>query len=237
MKAYHMSEQEIQVSKKKIKQVLIPVGSLEQHGAHLPVSTDAIIIESIANAVAEKIPLLVLPTIIYGISFEHKPLFNISLNSTTLLSVLSDICLSLCEYGLANIIILNGHHGNMGALQYISHGIEKSLLQESNIYSINYWKLLDRDFDHAGFVETSLMLALRPDLVKMTKASKGSSTSSILPTVTSSFLNNPSSFIKITKTGVLGDPMHSSAEEGKKILSDLTKKVIIAIRQFNDLST
>jgi creatinine amidohydrolase len=237
MKVYQMSEQDIRASKNKIRQVLIPVGSLEQHGGHLPVSTDSVIIEGIANAVAEKIPLLVLPTIIYGISFEHTPLFNISLRNSTLLRALRDICISLCEYGLRNIIILNGHHGNMGALQYISHTSEKSWSQESNIYSINYWQLLDRDFDHAGFVETSLMLALRPELVKMAKASKGSISNTILPAVTSSFLNNPSSFVRISKTGVLGDPMHASADEGKKILSDLIKKIIVAIDQFNDFST
>lgn len=237
MKAYQMSEHDIRGSKNKIKQALIPVGSLEQHGGHLPVSTDSVIIEGIANAVAEKIPLLVLPTVIYGISFEHNPLFNISLRNTTLLRALRDICLSLFEYGLRNIIILNGHHGNMGALQYISHTSEKSWLKESNIYSINYWQLLDRDFDHAGFVETSLMLALRPELVKMAKATKGRVASTILPAVTSSFLNNPSSFVRISKTGVLGDPIHASADEGKKILSDLIKKIIVAIDQFNDLST
>jgi creatinine amidohydrolase len=237
MKAYEMNDHEIRASKDKIKQVVIPIGSLEQHGGHLPISTDSIIIDNIANAVAEEIPLLVLPTIQYGISFEHKPFFNISLSSTTLSSVLSEICLSLYEYELPKIIILNGHHGNKGILQYISQSVEKSLLQKSNIYTINYWQLLDRDFDHAGIVETSLMLAMRPDLVKMTKATKGSVASTILPAVTSSFLNNPSSFIKITKTGVLGDPTRASAKQGKKLLNHLTKNIIAAIHQFNDLST
>jgi creatinine amidohydrolase len=237
MKAYQMNDHEIRASKDKIKQVLIPVGSLEQHGGHLPISTDSIIIESIANAVAEKIPLLVLPTIPYGISFEHKPFFNISLSSTTLSMVISEICLSLYEYELPKIIILNGHHGNKGILQYISQSVERSMLQKSNIYSINYWQLLDRDFDHAGFVETSLMLAIRPDLVNMTKASKGSVARTILPAVTSSFLNTPSSFIKIAKTGVLGNPMRASPKQGKKLLNNLTKNIIAAIHQFNDLST
>jgi creatinine amidohydrolase len=237
MKAYQMNDHEIRASKDKIKQVLIPVGSLEQHGGHLPISTDSIIIESIASAVAEKIPLLVLPTIPYGISFEHKPFFNISLSSTTLSMVISEICLSLCEYELPKIIILNGHHGNKGILQYIAQSVERSMLQKSHIYAINYWQLLDLDFDHAGFVETSLMLAIRPDLVNMTKATKGSVARTLLPAVTSSFLDTPSSFIKIAKTGVLGDPMHASPKQGKKLLKDLTKNIIAAIHQFNDLST
>lgn len=237
MKAYEMSDHEIRASKDKIKHVLIPIGSLEQHGGHLPISTDSIIIDNIANAVAEKIPLLVLPTIPYGISFEHKPFFNISLSSTTLSRAISEICLSLYEYELPKIIILNGHHGNKGILQYISQSVERSIFQKSNIYTINYWQLLDRDFDHAGFVETSLMLAIRPELVNMTKARRGSVDSTLLPAVTSSFLNTPSSFIKITNTGVLGDPMDASPKEGKKLLKDITKKIIVAVRQFNHLST
>jgi creatinine amidohydrolase len=237
MKAYQMNDHEIRAFKNKVEQVLVPVGSLEQHGGHLPISTDSIIIESLAIAVAKKIPSLVLPTIPYGISFEHKPFFNISLSSTTLSMVLSEICVSLCENELPKIIVLNGHHGNMGILQYISQSVERSIFQKSNIYSINYWQLLDRDFDHAGFVETSLMLAIRPELVNMTKARRGSVDRTLLPVVTSSFLNTPSSFIKITDTGVLGDPLDASPKEGKKLLKDITKKIIVAVRQFNHLST
>ena len=80
MKIFEMSDPDIRSFRDKVEQVLIPVGSLEQHGEHLPVSTDSIIVEYIANMISKKIPSLVLPAIVYGVSYEHKPLFNISIS-------------------------------------------------------------------------------------------------------------------------------------------------------------
>src|SRR3989304_4984388 len=64
---------------KKQKAVIIPVGSIEQHGPHLPVSTDSDIVYEVARRVSEKCNFLLLPTISYGVSFEHAPFFNLSL--------------------------------------------------------------------------------------------------------------------------------------------------------------
>jgi creatinine amidohydrolase len=236
MKAFEMNDHDIRSFRNKVEQVLIPVGSLEQHGEHLPVSTDSIIVEYLANMISKKIPSIVLPAIVYGVSYEHKPLFNISISSSVLSNILSEICVSLIENGLNNVIILNGHHGNAGLLQYIPQIVERTIFQDSNIYSINYWQLLDREFDHAGFVETSLVLAIRPELVNMKKARKGAEDHTLLRAVTSSFLNKPSSFTKITKNGVWGDPSHASANEGKKLLNHAINNILTVIRQFNDLS-
>lgn len=236
MKAFEMNDHDIRSFRNKVEQVLIPVGSLEQHGGHLPVSTDSIIVEYLANMISKKIPSIVLPAIVYGVSYEHKPLFNISISSSALSNILSEICVSLIENGLNNVIILNGHHGNAGLLQYIPQIVERTIFQDSNIYSINYWQLLDREFDHAGFVETSLVLAIRPELVNMKKARKGAEDHTLLRAVTSSFLNKPSSFTKITKNGVWGDPSNASANEGKKLLNHAINNILTVIRQFNDLS-
>ncbi|MDP9197248.1 MAG: creatininase family protein [Thermoproteota archaeon] len=236
MKVFEMNDHEIRSFRNKVEQVLIPVGSLEQHGEHLPVSTDSIIVEYLANMISKKIPSLVLPAIIYGVSHEHKPLFNISISSSALSNTLSDVCVSLIENGLNNVIILNGHHGNAGLLQYIPQIVERTIFQNSNIYSINYWQLLDREFDHAGYVETSLVLAIRPQLVNMKKARKGKQDDTLLRVATSSFLNKPSSFTKITKSGVWGDPSHASANEGKKMLNHIIGNALTVIRQLNDLS-
>src|SRR5438094_7066425 len=73
---FSMSEYDFKVALKKTKLAIIPVGSLEQHGNHLPVSTDSLIAEYIARTVAEKVNAFVLPVISYGVSFEHKPMFN-----------------------------------------------------------------------------------------------------------------------------------------------------------------
>src|SRR5919201_2611858 len=98
MSIYKISEFDFRnVIKKKTGRAIVPIGSLEQHGAHLPVSTDSLITEYIARLLAEKIGAFVLPVISYGISFEHKPMFNISLRNSTLSRMLCDTCISLAE--------------------------------------------------------------------------------------------------------------------------------------------
>ncbi len=96
----------------RVQTAILPIGSLEQHGEHLPISTDSVIIDYISTKVASEIQAFKLPVISYGISYEHKPMFNLSLQSSTLLAVLSDICCSLLEHGMKTVVILNGHHGN-----------------------------------------------------------------------------------------------------------------------------
>ena len=93
------------IIKKQKKPVVIPVGSIEQHGPHLPVSTDSDIVTEVAKRVAEKCNFFLLPTLSYGISFEHAPFFNLSLKEKTLEDILIDICLSLHS----NNIIHNFH--------------------------------------------------------------------------------------------------------------------------------
>ncbi|MDX1373273.1 MAG: creatininase family protein, partial [Nitrososphaeraceae archaeon] len=81
-KVYNMSNLDLQnIADSKI--VILPVGSLEQHGNHLPVSTDSIIAQYLAENVAEKIDAVSLPVLTFGISFEHEPMFNVSLAHQT----------------------------------------------------------------------------------------------------------------------------------------------------------
>ena len=70
-------------SKKRI--AVIPIGSIEQHGPHLPISTDSDIVSKVAEKLSDKNGYLLLPTITYGISFEHAPFFNLSIKESTLL--------------------------------------------------------------------------------------------------------------------------------------------------------
>ncbi|HEX2615390.1 MAG TPA: creatininase family protein, partial [Nitrososphaera sp.] len=117
---FGMSEHDFQNALKKTRRAIIPVGSLEQHGSHLPVSTDSLIAEYISRMVAEMVGAFVLPVVSYGVSFEHKPMFNVSLRNSTLSTMICDACVSLAENRIRQIILINGHHGNMGALQYIA---------------------------------------------------------------------------------------------------------------------
>ena len=105
-------------SKKRI--AVIPIGSIEQHGPHLPISTDSDIVSKVAEKLSDKNGYLLLPTITYGISFEHAPFFNLSIKESTLRTILIDLCTSLLENNIKTIFIINGHHGNLLSLIHIS---------------------------------------------------------------------------------------------------------------------
>lgn len=230
MSLYHLSNYQIKRGNKKI---IIPLGSTEQHGPHLPVSTDTIIAEYFANQLTKKIPSYSLSGIPSGVSFEHRPFFNISISNDLLSELLSQICISLGENGFNQIIIINGHRGNMGVVQYIPQKVER-INSKVKVFGINYWHLIEREFDHGGFVETSLMLAIAPKLVQMHKAKSGYLNKKMLHSTYTTFLSNTSSF-KITRNGVLGDPRKATKEEGKKIISITIKNLVRTLKELDDL--
>ncbi|MGV8107360.1 MAG: creatininase family protein [Nitrososphaerota archaeon] len=230
MSLYHLNNYQIKRGNKKI---IIPLGSTEQHGPHLPVSTDTIIAEYFANQLTKKIPSYSLSGIPSGVSFEHRPFFNISISNDLLSELLSQICISLGENGFNQIIIINGHRGNMGVVQYIPQKVER-INSKVKVFGINYWHLIEREFDHGGFVETSLMLAIAPKLVQMHKAKSGYLNKKMLHSTYTTFLSNTSSF-KITRNGVLGDPRKATKEEGKKIISITIKNLVRTLKELDDL--
>jgi creatinine amidohydrolase len=222
---FGMNEYDFRIALKKIRRAIIPVGALEQHGAHLPLSTDSIIAEYFARMVAEKIGAFVMPVISYGVSFEHKPMFNVSLRNSTLSTMICDACMSLGEIRIKQIIILNGHHGNTGALQYISQELHNKIPRDVNIHTIHYWQMMTREFDHAGEVETSLVLAIAPELVHMDRAMPNSKKLSKSKAAYSSSINAPGSFPKITGNGVWGDPRKATVAKGDNLIKEITSNL------------
>jgi creatinine amidohydrolase len=79
------------IIKKKNQVAVIPIGSIEQHGPHLPISTDSDIVTEVAKRLSKKKDFLLLPTITYGVSYEHAPFFNLSIKESTLRSILIDL--------------------------------------------------------------------------------------------------------------------------------------------------
>ena len=202
--------------KKKKQIAIIPIGSIEQHGPHLPISTDSDIVTEIAFRLSEKINGLLLPTISYGISDEHFPFFNLSVKKSTLSKILEDICESLIKNGISKILIINGHYGNLDSLKSFER---KKNRRKIKIFS--YWKHMSREFDHAGNVETSIMLAISKN-VNMKKARKGFDTEGMSKQEISK-INKlaQKSFPKVTGNGVWGDPTKSSARLGRKIIKEV----------------
>jgi creatinine amidohydrolase len=230
-----MSDPEFWMALKKTARAIIPVGSLEQHGPHLPVSTDALIAEHVSRLVAQKVGALVLPAIAYGVSFEHDPMFHVSLRNSTLSALVCDACAALAGHGVKEIIVINGHHGNIGALQYVAQDLKGRIPDGVSVHVLHYWHQMKNDeLGHAGEVETSLVLAIAPELVKMEKAKAGAIKPMKSKAAYASIANSPGSFVKMTGNGVWGDPKKASAETGQRLLKEITAGLAKTISELDD---
>ena len=204
--------------KSKNPTIIIPVGSIEQHGAHLPITTDSDIVTEIASRLAKKCGFIVFPTVSYGVSEEHSPLFNTSVDLSRLLQ---NILLSLSENEIKSVVILNGHHGNERSIPDDWYSMDAKL----RVYS--YWRFMEHEFDHAGFVETSLMLAIS-DKVKMKKARKGLITKGLSEKEIqriNELSTKRGGFPKVTKNGVWGDPTGATKKDGEKFLAEIVRNL------------
>ena len=160
--------------------VVLPVGATEQHGPHLPLGTDFLIVEHITLEAAREarstVDVLVAPTLHVGSSHHHLPFGGtISLSTERYYGALSDMVESLIESGFRRIFILNGHGGNHEIIQLVARDL--ALKHPVNLGAASYWDLAreavaKREPDlhgrfpgHAGVFETSVVMALRPDLV------------------------------------------------------------------------
>ena len=139
--------------KKKKQVAIIPIGSIEQHGPHLPISTDSDIVTEIAKKISEKKGYLLLPTITCGVSFEHAPFFNLSIRESNLRAILIDLCISLLDNNIKTIFIINGHHWNQKSINNINVKLKKLSKNKLKVFPLSYWHFMKREFDHAGFVE------------------------------------------------------------------------------------
>jgi len=210
--------------KTKKPTIIIPVGSIEQHGAHLPITTDSDIVTEIASRLAKKCGFIVFPTISYGVSEEHYPLFNTSVNSRDLGHSLDTILLSLRENEIKSVVILNGHHGNERS---IPDNWDGSLLGDAKLRVYSYWRFMEHEFDHAGFVETSLMLAIS-DKVKMKKAKKGFTIKGMSEKEIQrikKLSTERGGFPKVAKNGVWGDPTSATKKDGEKFLAEIVRNL------------
>lgn len=168
--------------------VILPIGSVEQHGPHLPLSTDTIISEGFAEILGEHINGIVMPSINYGYKSQPAsgggPLFpgTIDLNGLTLINLVKDIIEELIRDGIKKIAIVNSHFENQAFLLEAIDLVSKCMPEGTKIIMMSWWDLIsqetiDKIFDevpfpgwaleHAAITETSLILKFRPELVHM----------------------------------------------------------------------
>ena len=179
---------------------------------------------------AKKCGFIVFPTVSYGLSFEHEPLTEISIRDVDYRSLLWNILLSIIQMSvnLNSVIILNGHHGNLEALDKLPTYLKRYFSHEDGIPKCySYWRFMEHEFDHAGFVETSLMLAIS-DKVKMKKAKKGLITNGLSKEEKeriSKLSTERGGFPKVAKNGVWGDPTGATKRDGEKFLAEIVRNL------------
>ena len=161
--------------------VIIPVGAVEQHGPHLPLNVDTVICQAVAEEVSALTGIPVIPPITYGVSGSHGDFpGTVALRPETLIAMMEDVIDSLHASGVRQFVLLNGHIWNNGALDVSAEKL-RVRHQDSRIRAIGYVTMypgpevngrvqFGRGLMHANFFETSVMLHLRPDLVRMERA-------------------------------------------------------------------
>src|SRR3954463_5649868 len=187
-----MTWQEVEAAIGRDAGVVLPVGSTEQHGYHLPLSTDAVLPTELALAIAEPLDLLVAPAVSYG--YRSRPLSGggqgfvgtTSLRATTLMALVEDVLRELIRQGFGRLVVLNWHMENQNfvyeaaclALEYYPGTSARILVAELPFedLSARTMEMLfpdgfpGWDVEHASILETSLMLHLRPELVLFDRA-------------------------------------------------------------------
>jgi creatinine amidohydrolase len=213
---------------KRTNSVLIPFGSVEEHGFHLPLSTDTIQAYEVGKAAARRIPLFLAPPVHYGCcrSTSCHP-GTVSITTSTLKCLMKDIVCSLYKHGLRNFIILTGHAGGTHTMALLDAGEElMTLFKDIKLaviteYDLAYEEgrgLIETEGDsHAGEIETSRILHLNPELVKGNGKRE--------------FPHFPKGILvrdkrKFWENGVWGDPEKASAEKGKLINDLVVAKLV-----------
>lgn len=233
-----MTMGEFESGLKLTRTVLLPFGSVEEHGYHLPLSTDTIQAYEVGKAAAKITPLFVAPPIHYGCcrSTSCHP-GTISITTHTLQNLLKDIVRSLYSHGLTNFVILTGHAGGTHKMALINAGedlvaelldIKLAVLTEYDLAYSEGKDIIETIGDaHAGEIETSRILHLYPHLVKGTGQRE--------------FPNFPPGIIvrnkrKFWANGVWGDPTKATPEKGCRINELVVRKLVEFIESFNNFT-
>ena len=196
--------------------VVLPVGSCEQHGPHLPLDTDTRIAEAVARAVVAADGRRVLaPTLGITASGEHQDFpGTLSIGATVMEEAVVEIVRSADAF--AGVLVVNGHGGNVTALRSAA---ERIAVEGRRLGVLTCH--VPGGEPHAGRGETSIILHLHPEVVRVEKVTPGVTTpwSEIGPTAVRE------GFAAVTPNGVLGDPTRASAADGARLFADLVERV------------
>lgn len=203
---------------------VLPIGSFEQHGRHLPLATDTIVASAIAATIADRYGLLLLPAITIGCSHEHADFIGtVSISARTLYALIHDVAGSLEQREIRRLVLVNGHGGNY---------VLGNVVQEANVGERRMALFPHRDDwtharkaagmvtdshqdMHGGELETSLLLHVAPELVRPGFEADDW----VAPERTHLHVRGMAGY---TESGLIGRPSLATAEKGRLLLDDLT---------------
>jgi creatinine amidohydrolase len=229
--------------------VIIPVGATEQHGPHLPLGTDVILPNTVAMRVAADLGAIVAPAVPYGYKSQpktgggnHFP-GTISLDGATLVAVLRDLVNEFARHGVRKIVLLDGHMENqwfiVEAIDLVLRDQRREGVRDLRVVKLGYWDFINkaseavlfegRDFswplEHAAVMETSVMLHLRPDLVRADRISDHAAAE--FPP----YDIYPFDLAPIPADGVLSSAASASAAKGQAVVEQIVRDIAAALRK------
>ena len=215
--------------------VILPCGSTEQHGPHLPTGTDTLAANVVAHAVAERMDGLVLPGNPLGVTPMHMPYEGtITLTPDTYMRVTIETCASTARHGAKSLMIINWHEGNIPSLAIAAealhreHGLSVLTVQACYVAEELYGHSCN-GLTHGGEIEALAVLANRPELVHLDRIADSSDhqlghtmdrlrrTRAYQPVLTD--------IRSIAPTGWFGSPQHATAEKGHRMLADIADAI------------
>jgi creatinine amidohydrolase len=208
---------------RRARVALLPVGAIEQHGPHLPLGTDTYIASHIAREVAQRDGHVLLPAVPVGVSHEHRQFWGtLTVTPDQLRDHAIALARSLAGHGLARIVFVNGHGSNCAPLDAAVRSLRE---EEIHAYVFNWWRSIGTTLTelfpdptaHAGSIETSLMMAIHPELVRKNRFSDASDTTSWGTFVEGVQVGFDA--VDFSERGNVGDPSRAEVEKGKTALS------------------
>jgi creatinine amidohydrolase len=232
--------------------VILPVGAMEDHGPHLPLDTDNLIVGRLCAAVAESIPgeVLLLPAIPFGFNEHHKDFPGvIYIQPETLMHFVEDVARSLAHHGFRRILLLNGHGSNHPVLDLAAR---KTVIATGCLcVSASYWNLIGGaiaehrssetgGIAHACELETSVYLYLEPEVVRLDKARKTivhdpSSRYFCLDLMGGSKAMAMQWWSAQTEDGTMGDPTAADPAKGKRFFEAAVKATVELVREIRSM--
>ena len=230
-----LTQPEVAAQLKRNPLVILPCGSVEQHGPHLPTGTDTLAANAVSHAVAERMDALVLPATPFGVTPMHMPFEGtITLAPDTYLHIVTDTCASTAKHGAKYLLIVNWHEGNIASLAIAAealhreHGMSVVTVQACYVAEELYGASCG-GLTHGGEIEALAVLAHRPDLVHLDRIDYSSDhalghkmdklrrTRTFQPVLTD--------IRSIAPTGWFGSPQHATPEKAKRMLADIAEQI------------